>query len=274
MKKLLFALLIGLSGELFALSNPVRYVQISTNSLTQQTGSFNVSGGTMVTSSIGNLSVTTETILISNISTETVKSLSVTDNVLLSTGNLTANTINIGTGTIITLGVTNVNNSSTTYTVSGSTQIVQYLIAQGQLSGKGTITNDNASSGYIGEYISSITASFTPGSSNTYYDMLSIQLTPGDWDITAVIYTNTGSSYTDILLGVSTNSGNTGTGLSAGVNRLEDVNTYVTSGIHSMSIPNYRVQPTAATTYYMKFLVLTSGSTFAATGRLTARRIR
>lgn len=59
MKKLLIAgiILFGAS-KLQAAFDPVRYVQISTKPVTQQTGSFNVQGGTMSVSQIGDLSST------------------------------------------------------------------------------------------------------------------------------------------------------------------------------------------------------------------------
>lgn len=61
MKRLLiaFGLLLGFSGLVRA-ANPVRYVQISTNNLSQQSGAFHVSSGTVVTANI-----TTSTILTS-----------------------------------------------------------------------------------------------------------------------------------------------------------------------------------------------------------------
>lgn len=52
MKRLIFFVAgMGLAAVAGA-ANPVRYVQISTNSVTQQSGSFNVSGGTMTTMSV------------------------------------------------------------------------------------------------------------------------------------------------------------------------------------------------------------------------------
>lgn len=140
---------------------------------------------------------------------------------------------------------------------------------------KGTGTNDSAPAGYIGEYVSSKTANaFVPGASNTYYDILALVLTAGDWDVTALVYGNTGSSYTDVLLGISQTSGNSSAGLVIGDNRVEEVRAYATGGTGVLSIPNYRVSISATTTLYMKYLVLTSGSLFGAYGRISARRMR
>jgi hypothetical protein len=285
MRKILKSILIG-SVALFGLSlvhgaDPVRYVQISTKTVTKQSGSFNVSGGTMTTAQITTLAVTTES----------AKASTITDSLTLSTGTITVSSGTVADFHVSTIAFLNNTyfNSATTFTataytpfgINSTTGVFSNAISAttgtftGQLSGKGTPTNDSAAAGYIGEYLSSSTiGAFVPAVSNTYYDILSITLSPGDWDLTGVLYANTGSGYTDILLGISTTAGNSSAGLVTGDNRVEQLQSYVTNGIGSMSIPNYRASISTSTTYRLKFAVITSGSLFGANARFSARRMR
>lgn len=64
-----------------------------------------------------------------------------------------------------------------TQTISGSKTF------DGQLIGKGTVANDDASSGYIGEYKEQKNSSQNWHASGTWADLASMTLTAGDWDV-------------------------------------------------------------------------------------------
>jgi hypothetical protein len=145
----------------------------------------------------------------------------------------------------------------------------------GQLIGKGTATNDSASAGYIGEYISSVVGLTNAPTSGNYGDLTSISLTAGDWDVTGIVHWDgSGSTATSYLGGISTTSGNSGTGLTVGDNE-SLVNPTAGFPINQVDniIPAYRVSIASTTTYYLKFrsvYVVTP----VAYGRLSARRVR
>ncbi len=88
---------------------------------------------------------------------------------------------------------------------------------------QGTITNDSAPAGYVGEYVSSTTVNNQKfAGTDTYWDFVSIPLTPGDWDITIQCFYAAGSAtVTEVTIGVGTVAGNSGTGLSDASNQTE-----------------------------------------------------
>jgi hypothetical protein len=137
---------------------------------------------------------------------------------------------------------------------------------------KGTTTNDNASSGVVGEYIESITAGTAVAASGTYGDVTSISLTAGDWDVTAINYFNSGTAITIAITGISTTSGNSSTGLVAGSNQAIDV-IGATTHDFTQVVSSYRMSLSGTTTVYLKESATYTGSFFC-TARLSARRMR
>jgi hypothetical protein len=135
----------------------------------------------------------------------------------------------------------------------------------------GTTTADSAPLGRIGQYIESI-GNTTTAASTTYGDMTSISLTPGDWDVTAVNYFNSGTAITVAITGISTTSGNSSTGLVAGSNQAVDVRA---DSAHDWTqvVPSYRMSLSATTTVYLKASATYTG-TFTCSFRLSARRVR
>lgn len=142
----------------------------------------------------------------------------------------------------------------------------------------GTNTNDSASAGYVGEYVESLSSTAVNSAADvTFDDLVSISLTAGDWDIWAFAeWENNGATWTRHEIGISTNSGNTSSGLVQGQNW--SINLYAsTSATNSYNpvIPPYRVSLSATTTYYLKRRSGFSAGTPRTTGgRLAARRIR
>jgi hypothetical protein len=144
---------------------------------------------------------------------------------------------------------------------------------------KGTTLADDASAGYIGEYIESIVANQSVGTSGDYYDITSISLTPGDWDVSGLAkWIPNGASFatTSFELGISSTSGNSATGLVDGSNWLSNSDVVpISFSKFSMSIPVYRISIASTTTFYLKGVTASySVATPQVSARLSARRVR
>lgn len=156
------------------------------------------------------------------------------------------------------------------------------LISTGGLSIKGTTTNDSASAGYIGEYTENIvTVSSNCGSSGSFFDATMLSLSPGDWDVSAMLmYTRNGATYatdTYFIAGITQTPGNNSTGISYGVNAANyaDDTAATTYVNHTLTVPSYRVSLNATTMIYLKGYTETYNAgnpTYKC--RLSARRMR
>jgi hypothetical protein len=140
----------------------------------------------------------------------------------------------------------------------------------------GTNTNDNASAGFVGQYIESVVSNVNFPTSNTYGDATSISLTAGDWDVSMVSESNgNGTGWTRIEAGITTTSGNSGTGIVMGSNYTRFiVNNDTTMNHAALCVPSYRMSLSATTTVYLKFSSIYSVPTPLFSGRLSARRVR
>lgn len=132
-----------------------------------------------------------------------------------------------------------------------------------------TATNDNAAAGKIGEYKESIVLEASPVSltANIAKNAMSISLTPGDWDVSALLNFNGGTSRSYAVAGLSLVSGT----LPAQYAALTLSATPVTRD--SLAMPPDRFSVNATTTVY---LVAQAGfaSTMTVYGKLRARRMR
>lgn len=139
----------------------------------------------------------------------------------------------------------------------------------------GTTTNDAASAGNVGEYIESIAGGVNSAATGVYDDITSISLTAGDWDVTAFTYweVNT-ATWTVIRCGISSTSGNSGTGLTLGTN--EAFHSFVANSTvnRTLVVPAFRVSLAGTTTYYLKGQTVFAAGQPIHRGRLSARRIR
>lgn len=198
----------------------VRYVQISTNTLSQQSGGFNVSSGTIGTQ-------------------------------------LTVSTITGVSGTMSGFNTITVTTITPTHVV-------------------GTTTNDNATVGTYGEYVSSTTSGVSSFPTNgNYGDLLSISLTAGDWDVTGTIQAQiNGATWTNALIAISTTTGNSSAGITEGVNGFRPDTTNITSNA-LLAIPAVRESLSTTTTIYLKYRSsYSAGGPPQAIGRISARRVR
>lgn len=137
----------------------------------------------------------------------------------------------------------------------------------------GTNTNDTATSGYIGETVEA-SQTFTNFPATTVYgDLTSISLTAGDWLVTATYWAQSAPATGAVfLIGISTTSGNSSTGLTQGTNFA--VETVTIAGNQSMAVPSYRVSLASTTTVYLKYQASYASGTPQAQGHIIAVRIR
>lgn len=176
----------------------------------------------------------------------------------------------------------NARGSSATITfLSVSTESVKQLNASSGTINSfmvvGTATDDDAPSGRIGEYKSSSTLTFNfTGTSNQYKDVVSVSLTPGDWDITAQAQTNNNVSATQSwTLAVSTTSGNSSAGLITGDTKFDQTITTSMGAAMTQTIANWRLVLTTSETAYLKHsYAFTSGTPQLSGARISARRVR
>ncbi len=200
----------------------------------------------------------------------------------------TTNQLVIGTTRTVTLTVPTPATSSRTVTLPdlvGNYSIVGTIGTQtisgtktfdGQLIAKGTATNDSASSGYIGEILSSAVTNVTP-TNGQYVDVTSLVLTAGDWDVSinGEISANGGNvTGTQYLIGIGTGSGNNGAGLVSGDNSAQLPTSPTTASDVSMSVPAYRISVGTSSTYYFKYFAAFTVNTPKISGRMSARRVR
>jgi hypothetical protein len=136
----------------------------------------------------------------------------------------------------------------------------------------GTTTNDLATAGNYGEYISSAPLVVAHTGSGQYVSVGKITLTAGDWDISACIYMDgNGATVTGWKAGIGTADGNSSTGLIAGSNYTAGALLTNEGGI---SIPTYRVSIASSTDYYLKSYAAYSVAVPQNYGRISARRVR
>lgn len=145
----------------------------------------------------------------------------------------------------------------------------------GDVSIRGAGTNSNALAGFVGEYVTANNAVGVNSTGNgQWFDIVSISLTAGDWDVSGTIGFNlAGATATQCSGGMSVTTGNSATGLTFGDNWLETViPTAVTDS--SVSIPGWRRSLSTTTTIYLKANLAFSLGTPNAYGRISARRVR
>lgn len=141
----------------------------------------------------------------------------------------------------------------------------------------GTPTNDNASAGQYGEYISSSVAggSAIALTTNTPANITSITLTAGDWDVTGCVVFNFGvtTSYTNLIGECSQTSAT----LVSNERRFDFETPAVvpTAGADmSWTVPTQRILTSSTTTVFLVTQATFTVSTLKAYGIIRARRMR
>jgi hypothetical protein len=147
--------------------------------------------------------------------------------------------------------------------------------AKGQIQGTGT--NDSASSGNLGEFVSATiaTGSAVPLTSSTIANVTSISLTAGDWDVWFSGYFNAAASTTLTSLQMSMSSANNTMDLTAGkFGSLGNQSTNAGGNPISVSGGVFRFSLAGTTSVFLNALSVFGTSTNAAWGTLQARRVR
>lgn len=140
---------------------------------------------------------------------------------------------------------------------------------------RGTVTNDNATAGVIGEYVSSIIAfasRITGLITGTAVNITSISLTAGDWDVDGVtLFLSSTGATTGLLCSINTTS--------AAINA-SDAQTGWNSGAvgtvayQSVQPPTVRMSLAVTTTVYLVSRADFSSGTADSWGSIRARRAR
>lgn len=109
--------------------------------------------------------------------------------------------------------------------------------------------------------------------SGVWGDAAQIDLTTGDWDVTVTLQGQSGNAASAFLsVGIGTVSGNTAP-TDEGDNWLTTLS-IASSRPAGLCVANYRVQPTATTTYYAKIMAQNGAATATYTlVRISARRM-
>jgi hypothetical protein len=135
---------------------------------------------------------------------------------------------------------------------------------------KGTTTNDNASAGYVGEYLTNETTG-TAASNSVAVNATSLSLTAGDWDVTGIVSIDPGSG-TLLTIGIA------GIGTTSGA--LPGFPSNVQFPLPSTNIqfqfpvPIVRMSLSTTTTVYLVVAATFSAGTCAVDGFIRARRVR
>ena len=148
----------------------------------------------------------------------------------------------------------------------------------GQLIGKGTATNDSASSGYIGEYVSSNVALGSAVSLTTAVvaNITSISLTAGDWDVWAnVCFNQAGTTVVTTEYGwTSTANATLPTAPNSGAEFVLSQSTAAGVGPGCVPAGIQRISIASTSTVYLSTDAAFSVSTLSAYGFIGARRVR
>ena len=187
--------------------------------------------------------------------------------------------VNTVVASSITVSSINVTNSFSTTAIT-TTTIKGNLTFNPTSSGiVGTTTNDNTQAGNVGEAVRAnrVVGSAISLSNGVWVNVASIALTAGDWDVSAIggIGVNSNGTITQIGIAVSVNSGNTTTDQVDGDNQEVALGPFPNTQINTYgAIPSYRLSISGNTTVYLKALANFSSGSWAAWGRISARRIR
>ena len=162
-------------------------------------------------------------------------------------------------------------NPPVVYAVGSDTDVILEVIGQGKggVTVQGTGTNNSASSGFVGEFVTSHVTLGSPTSftSSQANDMTTISLTAGDWDVWGNV-TTSGTTITFSAVWISLSSATT-----PDASLYNTVTPLATSSNLGISAPQIRLSLASTTTVYISDYVLGTG-TIIGYGTLSARRVR
>lgn len=277
------------SGALFIQGCYFTNTGVSITSSTLSAGSlfisFSVFNHAITTSGTAALTIETSSLGVTNTTLITANG---TNNGFISSSTLnsgTASTISVGSGVIIGLNAC-VIGSSNTNAITGSGAIsIAYTLFSGTSRNINTTTINGASAqgivgaspttGAIGEQIKinipNSSAVNIPNNSAT--NIISFNLSPGTWDVSAILGFITPGAITGngLIAAISTTSGNIGGTLGDG----SAGSTAFPSSIadSSITIPSFRIFVTTTTPIYLVGFATFSVGTIGGYGRLSATRV-
>lgn len=140
----------------------------------------------------------------------------------------------------------------------------------------GTNTNNNATAGNIGEEVITtlpLASGVSMPTSGTIYQIATISLGAGDWDISAtgVLQPNAGVNVVSLTCGVTTTTATLPTD-PPGLARIGIPYVHQTTNFSTLAIPPFRASLSGTTSYYLNCVV--SGGVAGGAGTIRARRIR
>ena len=170
-------------------------------------------------------------------------------------------------------------NGTNDFSITDASSVKAIVAKQGGATAiHGTTTNDNASSGYVGETVTSSPGSYTNfPASGTAGDYTSISLTAGDWLVSIIGDCLCQSSTHDTFyeIGINTTAGNVSAGnLGDSAVAIQPNGGGLVNFSNTISVPSYRMSLATTTTVYLKY-----GASYTSTapkfqGRISAVRIR
>lgn len=166
-----------------------------------------------------------------------------------------------------------------TGTVTAPTCDITTITHTGGTAIQGTNTNDSAAAGYIGEVISSqVTGNNNVGATATSFDLTSITLSAGDWEVWGSCrYSRNGATFsaTELQLWIGLTSANAA-GTTAGIERtVESDSIPTTFSTMSLNVTPIRHSVTGSTTVYLGgFVSAYTVATPVFSGAIFARRVR
>ena len=134
----------------------------------------------------------------------------------------------------------------------------------------GTTTNDNAGTGFVGEFLTA-SAGSTDISNNTATNIITLSLTAGDWEVWGIVHfvQAAGTTASTLVSGISTTSAT----FTESRNQLSGLS-WSTGAANYMPAPRQRVSIPTTTTVYLIGFATFAVSTMTTTGDIFARRIR
>jgi len=135
----------------------------------------------------------------------------------------------------------------------------------------GTTTNDNANAGSVGEFVTA-TATAVSASSGAAFNVTSISLTAGDWDVTGIVRSNPAGTTViqQQLEGISTTSATVGAfGTFSNLTI-----TFAAGNGAANPTPAVRLSLASTTTVFLVSIMVFTTSTLTVDGLIRARRVR
>lgn len=141
----------------------------------------------------------------------------------------------------------------------------------------GTVTNDNAAAGSVGEYISStvLNAAAVSLTNATVTAITSIVLTPGDWDVEGTVCMKPAGTTTTSNVSGAINNSSTSFPTAPGAGAIASFPFATPAGQNpQFPVGRQRVSVSTTTTIYLLAAATFAVSTMAAFGFIGARRVR